>query len=133
MKKNLIVLSGIGATLAPIFAFAQTTPLNGPICGAVAQNTLEWVVCKVGQIMNFVVPVLVTLGVIYFIFGVITYVIASDEEAKKAGRDRIIFGVIGFVAIVGLWGLVYIVRNTFNVNGGQGNMGLPCIANTPGC
>jgi len=38
--------------------------------------------------------------------------IASDEEAKKAGRDRIIFGIIGLAVIVAMWGLVNILIKT---------------------
>lgn len=41
------------------------------------------------------------------------YVIADDEEAKKSGKNRIIYGLIGFVVIFSMWGLVGIVINTF--------------------
>ncbi|KKS24434.1 MAG: hypothetical protein UU82_C0006G0032, partial [Candidatus Nomurabacteria bacterium GW2011_GWC2_41_8] len=42
-------------------------------------------------------------------------------EAKKAGRDRIIFGIIGLAVIIALWGLVRILTNTFGVpTAGQG-------------
>jgi len=46
---------------------------------------------------------LLALGVVYFVWGVVTYVIASDEEAKKTGRDRIIYGIIGLAVIIGVW------------------------------
>ena len=62
------------------------------------------------------IPILITLAVLYFIWGVIQYVIADDEEAKSAGRDRIIYGLIGFVAIIALWGLVKLLTRTFGIS-----------------
>ncbi|HEY4494425.1 MAG TPA: hypothetical protein VJB95_03310 [Candidatus Paceibacterota bacterium] len=67
------------------------------------------------QILNSVLPVLITLGIVYFIWGVVTYVIAGDSEAKKTGRDRIIFGIIGLAVIVSVWGLVFILLSTFGL------------------
>jgi hypothetical protein len=72
---------------------------------------------KFQQILNAIVPVLVALGVVFFVWGVVQYVIAGGEEAKKKGKDRIIYGLIGFAVIVGLWGLVNIVVNTFGLSG----------------
>lgn len=77
---------------------------------------LSYILCKISELLNSVLPVLVALGVVYFVWGVVRYVIGDSEEAKKKGRDNIIFGVIGLAVIVGLWGLVYIVVDTFNID-----------------
>ncbi len=115
MKKKLVVLTGFVLGLAPVAAFAQTTGVfNG--CAGERLGTVQGMLCKIGDILNLVVPILITLGIIYFIWGVITYVIGSDEEAKEAGRNRIIFGIIGLAVIIGVWGLVKILTNTFGVN-----------------
>lgn len=76
-------------------------------------NNITNIISKFQEILNSIVPVLVVLGVVYFIWGVVQYVIADGEEAKKKGKDRIIYGIIGFAVIIGLWGLVNIVVNTF--------------------
>lgn len=81
-------------------------------------------ICQIQNILNSVVPVLIALGVVYFIWGVMTYVIADGEEAKKKGKDVMIYGVIGFAVIIGLWGLVNIVVNTFFSN----NISAPTLA-----
>jgi hypothetical protein len=73
--------------------------------------------CKIGELLNSAIPVLVALGVVYFVYGVVTYVINDDEEAKQKGRDRILYGVIGLAVILSLWGLVYLVLNTFDISG----------------
>ena len=74
-------------------------------------------ICQTQKILNAIVPLLMALGVVYFVWGVVQYVIADGEEAKTKGRDTIIFGIIGLAVIVGLWGLVNIVVNTFNLGG----------------
>ena len=78
------------------------------------------VICKIGSLLNLIVPVLIGLGIVYFVWGVVSYVISGDEEDKKKGRDRIIYGIIGFVAIFALDGLIFLVINTFNLDQGAG-------------
>ncbi|MCE9549267.1 pilin, partial [Candidatus Nomurabacteria bacterium] len=73
------------------------------------------VICRIGSLLNAIVPVLVALGVVYFVWGVVQYVVGDNEEAKKKGRDRVIFGIIGLALIIGLWGIVSLVINTFDI------------------
>ena len=132
MKKRLIVLSGSLLAL-PLFSFAQS---QGNQCYTNAQiSPIEAVICRIGSILNTIIPILIVLGVVFFVYGVITYVIAGDEEAKTKGRDRIIAGIIGLVVIVGMWGLVRLVTGTFNLNNTTSSTGMlpPCITGTPGC
>lgn len=131
MKNKLIVLSSFVLGFVPLVAFAQTA-VQDTCARAVSSNSLETIICRIGGILNTIIPFLIVLGVVYFIWGVITYVISSDEEAKTAGRNRIIYGIIGLAVIVGVWGLVRILNNTFNPNTG-GPIPIPCIIGTPGC
>lgn len=77
---------------------------------------IEDLILQFKDILESIIPVLVALGIVYFVWGVVQYVIADGEEAKTKGKDRMIYGVIGFAVIVGLWGLVNIVVNTFFPN-----------------
>lgn len=133
MKKKLIVLSlfvlAIVFVMAPVSAFAQIqTGTATTVCVPNAPvDSIPGLLCKIGGILNAVVPVLIALGVVYFVYGVITYVISSDEEAKKTGRDRIIYGIIGLAVIVAVWGLVRILVNTFVPTGNNSTITLPTI------
>ncbi|OGJ03847.1 hypothetical protein A3G06_01540 [Candidatus Nomurabacteria bacterium RIFCSPLOWO2_12_FULL_46_14] len=128
MKNKLIVLSGILLSSAPVVALAQTTGGTPVSCSAyVGQSNLNAFLCKIGELLNAVIPILIALGVVFFIWGVISYVIGSDEEAKKKGRDRMIYGIIGLVVIVGLWGLVRLVTNTFGLDN-KTNITLPTVS-----
>ena len=110
MKKNLLkfipILSIFG--LVPFIAFAQTT------------SGLSDIISKISAILSSILPLLVSLGVIYFIWGMVQYFIADGEEAKKTGRDRIIYGIIGLAVIVSIWGLVAILNQTFGLGGANG-------------
>ena len=124
MKKKLIVLGSV-LGMTPVVALAATVgTVNG--CGTVGNGTIIGMICKIGDIFNALIPVLIVLAVIFFIWGVIMYVIASDEEAKSAGRNRIIYGIIGLAVIIGMWGLVNLLGNTFGLNN-SGNEELPTV------
>lgn len=127
MKKKLIVLSGFVLSLAPVAALAAG--VGGVVaCGAGSLGTIEGILCKIRDLLNAVIPVLIALGVVYFVWGVITYVISDDEEAKKKGRDRIIYGIIGLAVIIAMWGLVSILTTTFNLqNSNSGSINLPTV------
>jgi len=110
MKKNLLKILSIicFTTFLPNIAFAASA-------GCEALTGVGKLICQINQILNSIIPVLVALGVVFFIWGVVQYVIADGEEAKKKGKDRMVYGVIGFAVIVGLWGLVNIIVKTFSL------------------
>lgn len=136
MKKKLIVfMLFLSLFVLPAFASAQVQVRQVTSSSACANQvggqgigaTLAPVLCTIGNILNILVPILISLGVVYFIWGVITYVIASDEEAKKTGRNRIIYGIIGLAVIVSVWGLVRVLTQTFNVDNENQTITLPNI------
>ncbi len=55
--------------------------------------------------LNLLVPVVITLALIYFIWGIIQYVIAQSDEKKVDAKKQIIYGVIAMFVIVSIWGI----------------------------
>ncbi len=116
MKKFLYfvpVLTLVG--LIPSFAHAATT--------------LQDLLFVIKDILAIVIPILVTIAVIVFIWGVIQYVLVSGEEAKKEGRDKIIYGLLGLFVIVAVWGLVRVLIDTFGIT--DTGVSTPCIPGEP--
>ncbi len=109
MKKLLTFVSL--TAFVPLVSFAANTNCDA-VTGGIGK-----IICQANQILNSIVPAILSLGVIYFVWGVVQYVIGGGEEAKTKGRDQMIFGIIGLTAIVGVWGLVNIVTNTFGIAG----------------
>ena len=112
--KKLFVLSGLSLGLASVPFFASAA--GGCTSGNIQTGTIQALVCKIGDLLNLIIPIMIVLGIVFFVWGVISYVIGGDEEAKKKGRSRMIWGIIGLVVIVGMWGLVSLVTTTFNLN-----------------
>jgi hypothetical protein len=82
----------------------------------------------VNKILATIIPILITLAVVYFIWGVIQYTVASDEEKKKKARGMIITGLIGLFVIIAFWGIIRLITNTFGVGPEQLNSNaIPCI------
>lgn len=125
MKKKLIVWSGAVLTFAPLAVFAQQTGRSGG-CDYVQLSTIQDIICRAGNIIDLVIPLLVLLGVLLFVWGVVQYVIANEEEAKTKGRDRMIAGIVGLAVILSMWGLVGILKRTFGIQQ-EGNITLPKV------
>src|SRR3989344_4990524 len=100
------ILSVMSFTPAMVFAAGSCSGLTG----------LGKLICSFHQILNSIIPVLIALGVVYFVWGVIHYVIADGEEAKEKGKDTMLYGIIGFAVIVSLWGLVTLLTTTLNLD-----------------
>ena len=67
-------------------------------------------------ISTTIIPLLFSLAVLIFIWGIIQYVIAEDDEGKrKKAKDTIVYGIIGLFVMISIWGLVRILGNTFGV------------------
>lgn len=97
---------------------------------AADNNGLFGVLGVFGRLLNFIIPILITLAVVYFIWGVIQYLISGEEEKKKKAKGVIISGLIGLFLIVSFWGILKLVTDTFNVGPERLNQNaLPCIPN----
>lgn len=126
MKKKLVVFSGLVLGFAPVMALAQVTGGSARVCSTgTATVQIGTILCKISDLLNLVVPIILALGVVYFVWGVISYVVAGDEEAKTKGRDRMIYGIIGLAVIIALWGIVKILTNTFGIDTNPQNITLP--------
>lgn len=102
----------------PITIFAQGSNDDygatfSPVDTCASMSGIGKVFCVIQDLLGMALPILIGIGVAYFIWGVVQYVINDAEEAKTKGKDRIIFGIIGLAVIVGLWGLVNILVDTF--------------------
>lgn len=105
--------------IIPKLAFAYTCTY--------AAGTLGAIMCTVVNLLNIAIPLLITLGVAWFIWGVVSYITAKDEEKKGAARSTMIHGIIGLFVMVCVWGLVNILATTFDVQSGGSSQALPIL------
>lgn len=105
MKK---VLAAATVGLMPVLALAQNFNPNDGVTGL-----LNWF----KGILNMLVPILIAVAVIWFIWNVFKYVIVENDDDKEKARSSMIWGIIAIAVMVSVWGLVRILTSTFNTTG----------------
>ncbi|NOY35353.1 MAG: hypothetical protein GXP44_00240 [bacterium] len=86
----------------------------GPMVAMAA--SFETILSKVGDLVQMIIPLLISIALLVFIWGIIQYVTAGDDEEKrKKSTNKILYGIIGLFAIVSVWGLVKVIQNTFGI------------------
>jgi len=88
----------------PVIAFGATNASLGDLLKSISTTLL-----------NPLVTALLTLALLAFFWGMITYIRSQGTE-KKQGKDIMIWGIIGLAVMVSVWGLVNLVIGTFGVN-----------------
>lgn len=101
--------------------YAMSAALFTPVMAMAAATDLSWfddLVSDLGGIVNALIPVLLALALLLFIWGVIQYFIlgAEDEGKREAGRAYMLYAIIGLVAIVAVWGIVGLVMSMLGVS-----------------
>ena len=89
-------------------------------------NTLKDFICKAIGILNDIIPVLILLATVVFLWGVVQFILAAGNEKEREEKKQfIIYGLIGLFAIVAVWGLVNILLYTFFNANIENSPGLP--------
>ena len=100
---KFVKFSIVSASLLPMFVFAQSTDLAG-------------ILDKVDTLLGAIVPIILTLALIFFMWGLVTYIMSAGDEAKRAdGKWRMIWGIIALFVMVSVWGLVATLGNVTGV------------------
>ncbi len=111
MKKISRIVVPLALFAAPLLAAAQSA-------GGVNLPLVQRYAASVINLINGVfVPVLFALAFLMFIWGVYKYFIlgATEEAAKGEGRQFVLWGVIGFVVILSVWGIVNVLIGTLGL------------------
>jgi hypothetical protein len=67
-------------------------------------------------IAKSIIPLLMALAMMVFVYGVVKYVIAGDgSDDREEGRWFMIYGILGLFAMVSVWGLVILLANTVGI------------------
>lgn len=103
MKQLKKVLPYAVAIAAPFMAAAQT---------------VFTITDNVKKLLNNVIPILLIIGTIVFLWGVIMFLTAgADEEKRTNARSLMIYGLVGLFVMVAVWGIVNVLVGFFGVGG----------------
>ena len=107
LSNNHIFLTGITLFLfSPLMTLAVTPPTN-----------FKGVITIVVDVLTAVLPVIVSLAVIYFLWGITQY-IKADGGKKEEAKTIIVNGIIALFIMSSVWGFVWLLTRTFIETGG---------------
>jgi phosphoglycerol transferase MdoB-like AlkP superfamily enzyme len=66
--------------------------------------------------INTLMPFIISLTLLYFIWGIFRMVTSSDGSAREDARGYITWGVVALFVMVSVWGLVNILVGTLHLN-----------------
>ncbi len=79
------------------------------------QGGLHGIGLMILSILNSLIPILIGLAVILFVYGLIRYVTTDNQDTKKEAIRVIVYGIVALFVMVSIWGLVGVLQYTFQV------------------
>ncbi len=117
MKK---ILSLVSTSFLPMVAFAA------PV------TDIDSFINVTGNLMNKVAPLIIGVAFLWFLWGVVKYVTAGDnEDTQKESRNMMIYGIIALFVMTSVWGLVNVLAGTFQLSGTSGPTNIPRVFDLP--
>lgn len=68
-------------------------------------------------VLNRIIPFIISLTLLMFIYGLMRLILANGEHAKSEGKQIISFGIIALAVMVSVWGLVNLLIATAGLQG----------------
>jgi hypothetical protein len=99
--------------------------LNAQVNTGPAANSIS----QVTGLINKIIPLLVGVAVLLFLWGVLKYVLSGSEDPSKREEARgfMIWGIVAIFVMVSVWGLVGLLQNVSGVSSSSNNVNLPQI------
>jgi hypothetical protein len=68
-------------------------------------------------IVDPLIYLLFGLALIYFLWGVLQFIMSADnDEARNTGKRHMIWGIIGMFIMISAWGIIGIITGTFHIS-----------------
>ncbi len=77
-------------------------------------STLQSLIGELIGLINVIIPVLISIGLVIFFWGLVQYIYAAgDSSAHRRGRELIIWGLIALFVMVSIWGITGLLCESF--------------------
>lgn len=85
---------------------------------AFAQGTGEKILFKLNElIFNPLITILFSVALLTFLFGIVEFLSAKDNQEKVAkGKRHMLYGIIGFFIMLGAFGILNLITDFIGVN-----------------
>lgn len=118
MKKHIIKLGKLGlatTVLVPLLASAQGGFLD----------TLGGLTVQFRRILDLLVPIVFTMGILAFFYGIFLYVFSQGADEKINGRHIMLWSLVAIFVMASLFGIIQLAQNTLNIRSGAGEFPTP--------
>ena len=85
----------------------------------IAYASLDSFIANVDRmIINPLILFLFALAVVFFLYGVLEFIFNQENEEKKTtGKSHMLWGIVGIAIMLGVWTLLNMIINTFDIKG----------------
>ncbi|MDE2399913.1 MAG: hypothetical protein KGL67_02820 [Patescibacteria group bacterium] len=69
------------------------------------------------SIINPLIYLLFALAILFFLYGVLEFLLNQENEEKKTtGKSHMVWGIIGITIMLGVWAIMGLILNTLGIN-----------------
>ena len=117
MKKLIGSLGSLTLFAVPLVSFAQFGDINSFI----------------GDVSSFIngtlIPLIFAAALLFFIYGMFKYFImgGDDEDSREKGKQLMLWAVIGFVAMVSIFGVVNLIAGGLGFSSQENIQNIPNV------
>lgn len=95
--------------LAPALVLAQVD----------TEGKLDSSLSLIENIVGRLIPLLVAIALIWFIWGLIKFLLSGEEDKRTQGKSMMLWGIIALFVIVSIWGIVQYIASLVGVSTGN--------------
>lgn len=78
------------------------------------------------EIINPIIAVLAAAALVYFLWGLLTFILNAANESKRAeSKQHILWGLIGLMIMISAYAIIEVGLRTFGVQNADIPVGLP--------
>ena len=116
--KTKLFLSAVATTLLPGVAFAS--------CGGCLSALCQLADSAIALVGGTLPKLLFALALVYFFYGLISYVSGVDDKKKLEAKSTMIWGILVLFVMASVWGLIAFVQGATGISSG-GSLSIPVI------
>ncbi len=121
MKKTALYYSTIALSVTPLFVSAQSFGLSD-------------LLAAIYSLVSLFIPIVFTLALLYFFWGVALFIRTAGESDVKEGKAKMIWGIVGLFVMTSIWGILNIFSLDIlgtNISGTEQSSGTTQYATDP--
>lgn len=82
-------------------------------------DSVDQLIGKVNaSVINPLIEFAFLIALVVFLWGVMEYIRGgANEQKRKDGRQHMLWGIVGFVIMFGVFGIINLLINTFGIRG----------------